>query len=282
MQPTMKKILPVVLVLLSVVAQAQVNLFVFNDGDSGKVKCDTLQYVVSYDMTYVDDSTKYDPKTELMQLEIGKRCTKFYSYERMQMDSVMEARVRQGNYDFNDLAGGNIEWELYKGHPKEGHTTWLQSVGSNRFMVVEPITMPEWQLDGDSTMDILGYKCHQATANFKGRRWTVWYAEDIPLGEGPWLLAGLPGLVLRAYDLQQHYVFEAKGMRQVKDESFMTYSGNRYEEISRREFNREIRRYKENVIAYLKDNPQMKVTITGADGVPLSSLKEPYNPIERE
>ncbi|MDY6205634.1 MAG: GLPGLI family protein [Prevotella sp.] len=279
----MKKLFLIMLVLLSVVAQAQITIVNPGEGNTEQPVCDKMKYVVNYDMTYMNDTTKNEPQTEMMQLEIGERCTKFYSHEKMQKDSVIRERVKQGNYDFKGLSGGKIGWELYKGHPKDGHTAWLQTVGLNKFMVVEPVAMPDWKLVSDSVATILGYKCQQATANYKGRRWTVWYAEDIPIAEGPWLLAGLPGLVLRACDAQGHYVFEAKGMRQAKEGLTITYSGSKHEEISRKEFNQEMKRYRDDVIGYIKNDPRITgFKINDKTGEAVQKLKRPYNPIERE
>ena len=57
-----------------------------------------------------------------------------------------------------------------------------------------------------------------ATADFRGRRWTAWFATDIPVSDGPWKLGGLPGLILEAYDDGQQHVFTAVGLERVKDE----------------------------------------------------------------
>lgn len=56
-----------------------------------------------------------------------------------------------------------------------------------------------WTLLPDTT-EVCGYVCRKAEATFRGIRWTVWYAPEIPLGVGPWKFNGLPGLVLWAYD----------------------------------------------------------------------------------
>lgn len=56
-----------------------------------------------------------------------------------------------------------------------------------------------WTLLPDTTT-VCGYVCRKAEATFRGIRWTVWYAPDIPLSLGPWKFNGLPGLVLWAYD----------------------------------------------------------------------------------
>ena len=62
-----------------------------------------------------------------------------------------------------------------------------------------------------------------ARCTFKGRTWTAWFTADIPLDNGPWKLCGLPGLILRAYDSKQQYIFDCVGMKQAEEGENITY-----------------------------------------------------------
>ena len=78
-----------------------------------------------------------------------------------------------------------------------------------------------------------------ATADFRGRRWTAWFATDIPISDGPWKLGGLPGLILEAYDKGHQYTFTAVGLERVAEEPIVfTPSGekNGYRTVDRRAF----------------------------------------------
>lgn len=79
--------------------------------------------------------------------------------------------------------------------------------------VSEDWEKPEWEI-GDNTKTILGYECVEASANYRGRKWTAWFAPEIPIQEGPWKLCGLPGLILEAHDANNEYIFEANGLVQ--------------------------------------------------------------------
>lgn len=59
----------------------------------------------------------------------------------------------------------------------------------------EPLDQIVWAVHSD-TMRVLGYTCQKATATFRGRGYTAWFAEQIPVGFGPWKFNGLPGLIL--------------------------------------------------------------------------------------
>lgn len=57
----------------------------------------------------------------------------------------------------------------------------------------------DWKLESE-TKTFGGLTCHKATGFFRGKHYTAWYTDDIPLPYGPWKLQGLPGLILEAYD----------------------------------------------------------------------------------
>lgn len=43
---------------------------------------------------------------------------------------------------------------------------------------------------------------------FRGRSYVAWFTMDIPIENGPWKFAGLPGLILKVYDDKKLYDFE--------------------------------------------------------------------------
>lgn len=62
----------------------------------------------------------------------------------------------------------------------------------------EPFDELVWEMKSDSIATILGYECFMAQTEYHGRRWTAWFAPEIPVKDGPWKLRGLPGLILKA------------------------------------------------------------------------------------
>lgn len=67
-----------------------------------------------------------------------------------------------------------------------------------------------WELLNE-TKNINSFNCQKARGNFRGRTYTVWFTNDIPVSLGPWKLNGLPGLILEATDsLKQFQYFAEK------------------------------------------------------------------------
>ena len=53
----------------------------------------------------------------------------------------------------------------------------------------------------------------KATCHWRGRDFEAWFAPDIPVRLGPWSFGGLPGLILKLYDTQRLYTWEAVSLR---------------------------------------------------------------------
>ncbi len=134
---------------------------------------------------------------------------------------------------------------VYKNYPT-GQMTITDRISSQDYRYVDSLHAQTWTM-GDSTREVLGYTCQQATSDFRGRRWTAWFATDIPVSDGPWKLGGLPGLILEAYDEGQQHVFTAVGLERVKDEPiiFNQQDGRnrRFEPTNRLDFLRMERRF---------------------------------------
>lgn len=160
--------------------------------------------------------------TSPMVLRIGSTASMFYPEKLMFSDSMdyyhpdiklisMEELIRDGGKAIANLKGWEDEFLFRNVHDNE--TFVCQNVSRYHMGYKEKTELPEWIVNNDSTIDILGYKCLFATCNYRGRNWNVWFTPEIPLKEGPWKLAGLPGLVLKAYDHSKQYVFEATSIR---------------------------------------------------------------------
>ncbi len=97
--------------------------------------------------------------------------------------------------------------EIYRNQPESGRYLHYEQIASD-FRFEDAIPQIAWVM-GEQTKEILGHTCQKAVGTLYGREWTVWFAMDIPLFHGPWLLAGLPGLILEAVDSDNLFHFTA-------------------------------------------------------------------------
>ena len=184
-----------------------------------------------------------------MILRIGASASQFFSRHTFYYDSLwndpdgrataealtLEA-FRTRDHSKEPRVGTTYDY-LYKNYPAGRVTTT-----NEQFHVAcrydESTPLISWVV-ADSVRTILGHLCRMATADFRGRRWTAWFATDIPVSDGPWKLGGLPGLILEAYDKGHQYTFTAVGLERVKEEPIVFTScgeKNGYRTVDRRAF----------------------------------------------
>lgn len=210
-----------------------------------------------YRYVYTFDTLKNELRDDLLILQIGKEVSKCYSYYTFQSDSLQRTpdgakvwselfrRAIEKDGIYGDFPHVRMSTYVYKNYPT-GQMTITDRISLQDYCYVDSLHTQTWTM-GDSTREVLGYTCQQATADFRGRRWTAWFATDIPISDGPWKLGGLPGLILEAYDEGQQHVFTAVGLERVKDELIIfnrPFRGNhRFEQTNRLEFLRMERRF---------------------------------------
>ena len=210
-----------------------------------------------YRYVYTFDTLKNELRDDLLILQIGKEVSKCYSYYTFQSDSLRRTpdgakvwselfrRAIEKDGIYGDFPHVRMSTYVYKNYPT-GQMTITDRISLQDYCYVDSLHTQTWTM-GDSTREVLGYTCQQATADFRGRRWTAWFATDIPVSDGPWKLGGLPGLILEAYDEGQQHVFTAVGLERVKDEPIIfnrSFKGNRkFEPTNRLEFLRMERRF---------------------------------------
>ncbi|MFN3841510.1 MAG: GLPGLI family protein [Cyclobacteriaceae bacterium] len=81
-----------------------------------------------------------------------------------------------------------------------------------------------WQVDNE-LKKIGNFICRKATTTFRGRQWTVWFTEEIPIPAGPWKLHGLPGLIVEAEDETKIFYFYLEKLNKVAENSAITPPG---------------------------------------------------------
>lgn len=202
---------------------------------------------VHYTRTEVTDTTKREANyfNEETMLRIGNGMSRYCSVPKFYNDSLCHfnpalywerERVAFENSrgqdprmrDMEGLASrGRFSNVIYKNYP-EGKVTETAYFEMEYWRYEEDWEKPVWEII-DKSKEIIGYQCFKATTDYRGRRWTAWFAPEIPLQDGPWKLCGLPGLILEAEDNHQEYRFVANGLQQngLAEVGFLCYREKR-------------------------------------------------------
>lgn len=208
---------------------------------------------VRYMRTEVTDTTQRDTQffNEETVLRIGKSMSRYYSLPRFNRDSLMynnpalyweserlSFEKDPAEHDRTALTRNGRYWNVvYKNYPV-GRITETAYFDMQDWRYDEDFEAPGWEITEESR-EVTGYECIKATADYRGRRWTAWFAPEIPVQDGPWKLCGLPGLILEAYDDNHDYHFVATGLRQagLGDVGYLSYREKRgIKTVSRDEF----------------------------------------------
>ena len=222
-----------------------------------------VHYECSWNVKFVDDTVKMTQGIEdRIILQIGDNLSYQYSYVKQQSDSV-DASISPFNTNqvlnyvenkINELRNGNIREgafvccfrniKLYKDYTAKKIKV-LHSFYNSWFTYEESLITQNWEILDDTTT-IAGYFCQKAVCDFRGRSYEAWFAPEIPICEGPWMLYGLPGLIFRLNDIQHHYEFDLEEFKSVNnsiDTNVLTTnkmgSGNRtvlLTKVERKEF----------------------------------------------
>ena len=181
---------------------------------------DTAKLKITYSLHYVPDSLSSNRvMKDRKVLLIGDKIYHFFSDYIRQADSVLTADFDKGKVSAPIKRASDIQGEafdLYINYPNVGKQTVIESIATlSVYQYEEPVQTLLWTI-GQDTCTILNYPCQKATTYFRGREWEVWFCIAIPIDAGPWKLHGLPGLILKAADSKNHYVFECIGIEQLR------------------------------------------------------------------
>ena len=172
--------------------------------------------------------------------------------------------------------------EIYKNQPKTGEYICYADV-SQTFRFEDKIPYIEWQIQ-DESKSILGYTCQKAIGQLYNREWTVWFTMDIPVSEGPWLLEGLPGLILEANDADNIFHFTAIELG--KDDALSVEPPTKkHIKCSREELMNYRKKFDEDPAIMIQALSGLKITkVVNTDGkeVKIQDLKRKRNYYENE
>lgn len=146
-------------------------------------------------------------------LQIGQKRSLFYGLTTWRLDRNWTLQEKGVRYD--DLDDEIVSYTILKNLPSGEMTVTHHLPYANHCVMQyeESSHGIRWELLSD-TLTICGYTCFGAKCHFGGRNWTVWYTPNVPISNGPWKFADLPGLILKAADETGSFEFVCIGIEE--------------------------------------------------------------------
>lgn len=180
-------------------------------------------------MTYQTDSNNINStKKEFLELLTNDSISLFRSIKAGKLDSAMYSEISKGNTlgPSADFVMGNYSTITYKIVKEKFKNRILTfdvpgNVKSSAYYT-ENIDNLHWVIKND-TLNISGLQCQQAELNFGNRKWIAWFATQIPIADGPYKFAGLPGLVIQISDQRKFWNFSMLSLNKVQKEAIINF-----------------------------------------------------------
>ncbi len=218
------------------------------------------------------DSVLNEGRNHELMLQVGKNFSKTLVYQEYKQDSIFYGHYEEYSIRRAMAIMDSLQSSYSKHFAQHGDTCYeRQWLMFSNMEYEDVVTWPNWTYSSD-TMRVCGYLCHKAVQGFRGRTWTVWYAEDLPFSTGPWKFHGLPGLVLKATDNSGLHDFEAISIREPKFP--IIKRGKRWYKVKRKVF-----RDEEYSIAMDMAGESRKVGLEPSES---HSQRSFYSPLELE
>lgn len=173
----------------------------------------------SYQYRFVKDTlNKQEITKELMNLDILKDGSTFYSRDVFVSDSIMNAYFENQikttgsmNVDSKMMSQrkGSVRYKILKKYP-EFHIFTATNIGIDPYKVADDRKLV-WKILADK-QKIGEFNAQKATTEFAGRQWIAWFSTELPFQDGPYKFHGLPGLIVKLEDRSQTHQFELIGV----------------------------------------------------------------------
>ncbi len=182
-----------------------------------------VSYLLKYRNSEKDDSLSFN---DIMDLQMGRHYNAFFSRDLRALDTRNTKELKT-NMQFSTIPENYIGFDVLINHSDSLTTVTNRLPYTSQVIEYSESTdIPKWTYMPEDVDTIMGYHCHAAICNYEGRDWKVYYSNDIPIPYGPWKLNGVKGLVLKAVDTENNFIFEAVGLTQ-KPQSIIRYDWSR-------------------------------------------------------
>jgi len=277
MKTTLFSLSATVLLILSCTNSVNAQFF-----DQNPKVLDTANLLVTYSLLWREDTLNPDfQRQEDMYLLIGSNTSQFVSKNYLLGSLLGRKMEKEGKLDeFLHLPSdqkyrARFLYSIYKSR-KNGTMIYNGYIMPTHFEYEENLNIFKWDL-GSDTIRILGFSVNQAFTNYGGRKWVVWYTTEIPINDGPYKFCGLPGLILKASDTKDDYIFEAVSIERLKEPMAIELSERDLVHTSREQYLKS----EQNLIYDIVNRAKEAGALSEIQQKAAQNMQRKNNPIER-
>lgn len=240
-----------------------------------------------YEYKVIKDSTDRDNvRNEMMYLDTSKKGSRYYSYTAYHADSLVRVNLEQqlkatGMINIkSDMKKEAERYSVSKTYP-DYKVSLHNRIGMDNYKVSEDRKL-NWKITGDK-QKIGNWNTQKATLDFAGRQWTAWFTTEIPLQDGPYKFAGLPGLIVKIEDKNQSHVLELRGIRTITDEDYKSLPTPKNEvALNLKQYQKIITDYQNDPTKGLKQASMGNIVMMPAQGSDNRWIKEREESMKKE
>lgn len=122
-------------------------------------------------------------------------------------EKIEQTNKDEGQELIREISRNNLNPEFFYNDRESFH--FMQVWFDKELLVKEDSLAWRWDLK-DEVRKIGAFNCQKANIKFRGREYTAWFTNEIPVPFGPWKFQGLPGLILEVYDKDKVFHIVAK------------------------------------------------------------------------
>jgi GLPGLI family protein len=178
-------------------------LFVFIQGIFNLSFAQQKGYVFKYNM-WIDRNKSPVPKNPYKMYIANAKALQVSSPNVAPLPKDVTTEASSVSYSSKRLKVEEpfLYWDL-----KTNEMVSKQWVITEEHIVLDKLSKIDWIISKEKKK-VSSFLCQKATAKIRGRKYTAWFAPEIPISAGPWKLGGLPGLILEAEDDTHEIEFE--------------------------------------------------------------------------
>lgn len=188
-------------------------------------------------------------------LLINKKESVFIWNSIVNSESKKSDKGIEGEIKFTKIVNDTIGLRIYNLFSSDSIMV-IDKIIDNRYKFSEGKNI-NWAISQEYKT-IGGYKCLKAKTYFRGRNYTAWFTEEIPISSGPWKFNGLPGLILEVIDDKNEVSFKLKSIKSIKfKQDNKLYNDFKFQRITLKNFvEKKDNYFKENYNEFISKLPR--------------------------